>query len=85
MKMYKSGFITYLGKEQTHISSDLHEIAFDYNSAQTDSRDPRAGYSYALLQNSNGKVSVKAYSEDVLINIKNNTIKVLASKQVRLM
>ncbi|WP_198155483.1 cytotoxic necrotizing factor Rho-activating domain-containing protein [Candidatus Burkholderia verschuerenii] len=77
--------ITYLGKEGTRIDHVQENVSvFDYNHAQAPRFAIRAGYSYALLARNAGKVNVKVFSEDVVINPSNNKITVLRSMKARL-
>lgn len=82
---FESSAITYFGKEGTRIDQNRENIStFDYNQAQAPRLAIRAGYSYALLAKSAGKVNVKVLSEDVTINLNTKKISVINSMKTRL-
>ncbi|WP_047684534.1 MULTISPECIES: cytotoxic necrotizing factor Rho-activating domain-containing protein [Xenorhabdus] len=72
---YEKSVITYFGKsisagKTTRImKQNPHVSIFDYNQALADADNPRIGLSYALLTKDGGKIKIKVYSEDLLINI----------------
>ncbi|WP_340621739.1 cytotoxic necrotizing factor Rho-activating domain-containing protein [Xenorhabdus siamensis] len=82
---YEKSVITYFGKsisagKTTRImKQNPHVSMFDYNQVLADAGNPRFGLSYALLAKDGGKIKIKVYSEDLLIDIGEG-----ASKNVKL-
>ncbi|MBS9434447.1 cytotoxic necrotizing factor Rho-activating domain-containing protein [Photorhabdus hainanensis] len=85
---YDQSVITYMGKQAVVIDNTAENVSvFNYDEIKPGKPAIRAGYSYALLANDNGQVSVKVLSEDAIVSPgKNgNSIKVINSLKKRLL
>lgn len=86
LENYKKGMVTYFGKPGAHINKHNRNTKyFDYNESKSAPFEIRAGYSYALITMEGNLPKVKVLSEDVKVNPKDCTIKILASAEERLL
>ncbi|NDK99549.1 cytotoxic necrotizing factor Rho-activating domain-containing protein [Photorhabdus bodei] len=85
---YDQSVITYMGKQAVVIDNTAENVSvFNYDEIKPGRPVIRAGYSYALLANDNGKVNVKVLSEDAIVSPgkDGNSIEVINSLKKRLL